>query len=295
MFTETLPKPKGVQLRHGWRNLIEDLSLVASGVLDVGSLRSGYQRHDDAVEWVVRDKDGKLKAVRRAHNLRTTQGRDQWQRVLMSGDVSGLDGLTGTATSTTATSLTNTGAAFPTATSSAGNAGLQGKIVLAGTVFGVILSNTATVLTVDQWYAIPCTGAAGTTPAGTAAYVILPGANWGAWIGLSTDTTTPAAGDVCRTADGLFGNGTASAAATEQTTNGLARIYIQATFPSAGEYQFANTFTYTGATSVTIAKGIICNSKAAAGTLLLFDTLASATATVNASGDTIALTWTISL
>lgn len=287
MFTETLPKPKGVQLRHGWRNLIEDLSLVASGVLDVGSLRSGYQRHDDAVEWVVRDKDGKLKAVRRAHNLRTTQGRDQWQRVLMSGDVSGLDGLTGTATSTTATSLTNTGAAFPTATSSAGNAGLQGKIVLAGTVFGVILSNTATVLTVDQWYAIPCTGAAGTTPAGTAAYVILPGSNWGAWIGLSTDATAPAAGDTCNAGTGLFLN--------EQTANGLARTYIAATFPAAGEYQYANTFTYTGATSVVIAKGVICNSKAAAGTLLLFETLASATATVNASGDTINLTWTISL
>jgi hypothetical protein len=279
--------PKGVQLRHGWSDLREDFRLLCSGVLDFASFRSGYQRHNDAVEWIVRDKTGKLKAVRRTHNLRTTQGRDQWQRVLMSGDVAALNGLTGTATSTTATTLTNTGAAFPTATSAAGNAGLQGKKIIAGSVYGNIVSNTATVITVDQWYAIPVTGAAGATPSGTSSYVILPGSGFGAWIGLSTDTTTPAAGDTCNSSTGLFLN--------EQTGSGLARTYVAATFPSAGEYQFANTFTYTGSTSVTIAKGVICNTKAVAGTLLLFETLASATATVNASGDTIALTWTISL
>ena len=286
-------------MRHGEADWLEDQLQLVAGVLDPASFAAGWTPASNTVEVVVRRADGTVKAIRRQHNIRTTQGRDQWQRVLMSGDVSGLDGLTGTATASSATTLTNTGAAFPTATSAAGNAGLQGKIVIANTttawVAGVILSNTATVLTVDQWYAIPFTGAAGTTPAATANYCVLPHGMWLPWVFLSTDATTPAAGDVCRTADGLFGNGGAASTATEQTANGLARAYLQATFPSAGEYQFVHQWTYTGASSVVLAKVGACNSLAAAGTLLGFDTLLNATATLNASGDSVTVTysWTL--
>ncbi len=242
-----------------------------------------------------------LKAVRRNHNLRTTMGRDQWQRLLMFGNITanatGYTGVSGSATSTSSTSLTNTGAAFPT--SGGPNASLQGQVVICPVVgcYGVIMSNTATALTVDQWTSLTsATGAAGSTPASTAVYAVTPWAGIATWIGLSTNSAAAAAGDVLRTADGLFGDGTTSATATEQTANGLARTFVQPTFPSPGNIAFTTTFTYTGSSSVTIAKAVLCNSKAAAGSLLVLETLLSATATVAANGDSIAInTWAISL
>jgi hypothetical protein len=252
-----------------------------------------------------------ITAIRRSKNLRVTMGRDQLQRVLMMGDVgsgTGLSGAVGTLTGSSATTATDSGAAFTTAATSAGNTGLQGHIVVVGPnasgtgsqVFGVIMSNTATVLTVDQWYAIPVTGAAGATPNSTGKYTILPGAVWAAWVGLSTNSAAAAAGDVLRTSDGLFGDGTTNGAATEQTANGLARAYLGqggSTAPTfgSGTYVLAHTWTYTGASSVTLAKVVMCNSLAAAGSLLFLETLLSATGTVNANGDTITVTWTVTL
>ena len=236
--------------------------------------------------------------IRRTHNLQVTMGINQWLRGLAFGDItannSSYTGVTGTATATSSTSLTNSGAAFPT--TGGVNTGLPGHIVfcpVAG-VYGVIVSNTATVLTVDQWTnAASATGAAGTTPASTAVYSISPGMGPAQWIGISTNSAAASAGDVLRTADGLFADGTTSATATEQTANGLARAFVQATLPGSTQSQFAITYTYTGSSSVTIQKAVLCNSKAAAGSLLILETLLSAAANVNANGDSIALTWVI--
>jgi hypothetical protein len=287
---------RGHALRSGFAHLREDLALLLAGILDPRSFASGYQRHQNTVETVVRDKDGRLKQVVRSHNLRTTMGRDQWQRLTMFGDVTaaatGYTGVSGTATSAaTATTLTNTAAAFPTA--GGVNGGLQGHIVVcpAAGVYGVILSNTATVLTVDQWTSLTsATGAAGTSPASGAVYSVLPWAGPALWMGLSTSSAAAAVGDVLRTADGLFADGTTSGTATEQNANGLARA-----FPSAGNISLSKTWTYSGSTLVTIYKAVLCNSLAAAGSLLVLETLLSASATVSASGDTIQNTWTISL
>jgi hypothetical protein len=241
-----------------------------------------------------------LSAVRRSQNLRTTMGRDQWQRLTMFGNITAnataYTGVSGSATATSATTLTNSGAAFPT--SGGPNASLQGQVVVcnAAGVYGVIVSNTATVLTVDQWTSLTSSsGAAGSTPGGTDTYSIIPWAGLATWIGLSTNSAAAAAGDVLRTSDGLFGDGTTSASATEPTTNGLARAFIQPTFPGAGQIQFQNTWTYSGSSLVTIQKAVLCNSKAAAGSLLVLETLLSAPAYVNASGDASLLTWLITL
>lgn len=245
-------------------------------------------------------------------NLRVTMGRDQWQRVLMSGDLGSgsLNGLVVAYTGTTVNTLTGA-SALPTAVDSAGNTGLQGKLLIApnatpaNTVVGVIVSNTATAITVDQWYAIPVTGGVGTTPtnaAGTA--YVLPGAAWAAWMGVCATGGTgtpptgghaPAAADVLRSADGLFGNGTTGAAATEQNASGLVRTYVAATFPLAGQIQYANTFTYTGAALVSVDVVVLCNSKPAVGSLLVLETVLNATASVNNNGDTIAVTWQVNL
>jgi hypothetical protein len=256
-----------------------------------------------------------VRQIRRQHNLQLTVGKNQMQRITMFGDVGtavGLSGsaVTGSATTPTATTWTQGGTTFSTATTAAGNAGLQGHIVFVANavsasaftnpVLGVILSNTTSALTVDQWYVTPLTGAAGTTPAANSAAFVFPGGSIGFWIALSTSVTSPVATDVTRTADGLWGDGTSGGTATEQTANGLARAYAgqggttAPTIPGSAQIQFNHTWTYTGATGVTIGKVVLFNSLAAAGTIPVLETLLSATATVSTNGDTIQLSgWSI--
>jgi hypothetical protein len=99
--------------------------------------------------------------------MKVNSGNDL-QALVMAGQTA----LAGTATAATATTLTSSGF-----TSGA----YVGQIVLAGStaanfVYGVIVSNTTTVLTVDRWYnPASIGGAVGTTPAATAPFIILPG------------------------------------------------------------------------------------------------------------------------
>lgn len=290
---------EGKRMARMGARLVDDKVLDELGNVD----RAHWEYRGERVDFNDPRWQPALSQVRRSRNLRVTMGRDQWQRSLMFGNItanaSSYTGATGAATATSATSLTNSGAAFPT--SGGPNSGLQGQVVVcmaAGVtgVFGIIQSNTATVLTIDQWYnPASSSGAAGSTPGATSEYLVLPWNGFANWIGLSTNSSAAAAGDVTRTADGLFGDGTTSGAATEQSTNGLARTFVQPTFPSAGNIQLQNTWTYTGSSSVTIAKVVLMNAKAAAGNLLVLETLLSATATVAANGDSIQVTWTISL
>lgn len=192
------------------------------------------------------------------HNLTTdtatgfTNRRD-WQAKAMGGGLGAFFGATatGAATSMTATVLTNTGAAFPTT-----NQGLSGMIVAVGpnsagagsTVFGVIISNAATTLTVDQWYN-PATGAAGTTPNATATYQVLPGQMPAMFLALSADATAPAASDTTLTA--------------EIAANGLSRkLAVWAHTAAATTYTLQTTFTCTGGSTTINTEGVFggCNT-----------------------------------
>jgi hypothetical protein len=85
-----------------------------------------------------------------------------------------LSATTGTPfTATTATSATVTGT--PYTASSASAQGEQQLIVKAGTTasYGLILSNTTSVLTIPAWYKT-ADGTAGTTPGSTEAFTLLP-------------------------------------------------------------------------------------------------------------------------
>lgn len=205
--------------------------------------------------------------------MKVDSGNDYQARV-MGGD---FVGITGTATSTTATSLTNTGASFTT------NAYI-GHIVVAGTVYGVITANTGTVLTVDRWYN-PATpgGAAGSTPGGTSAYVILPGGAPAWYMALTANATAPAAGD--------------TTLAAEITTGGGGLIRKLATYAHTGgaaSYTLTGAYTANGSDTlpVTIAKMGTFNS-ISSGTML-HETLVSPTATLSASGDQLTITQTVS-
>lgn len=192
----------------------------------------------------IHGRDGtlKMRSVLR-HNLTTdtasgyTNRRD-WQAKAMGGGVSAggaVASMTGAATATTATSLTNSGASFPTS-----GQGLAGMIVAVGpnssgtgsTVFGVIVSNTSTVLTVDQWYNAG-TMTVGTTPNATGNYQILPGQMPACFLALTSDATAPSASDTTLAAE-LTTNGFARALGTFAHTAGATTYTLQKVFTATG-------------------------------------------------------------
>jgi len=259
---------------------------VASGVMDEESAHHYSQLHDHFVEIAHRDSEGKLKSVRLSGNLRNDKGGD-WQAITMGGDVAFGD--TGTASASSATTLTDSGKSWTT------NAWAH-HIVAVGpnasgtgsTVFAPVLSNTGTVLTVDQWYTAAATigGAAGTTPNATGKYQILGGGMPLRFIALSNDSGAPAATD--------------TALASEITSNGLGRA--EATYAhtavSGGTsstvssvYTLAKTFTATGTQSA--QKAAVFYSVVASTGTPMFENTFTSVSMIN--GDTVAVTWTITV
>jgi hypothetical protein len=226
--------------------------------------------------------------------LTTNFGRDIVARSV-GGDTTGI---ADTATGATATTLTATGT--PYSASSGGppeNGGFVGHIVVAGTTaanfaYGVILKNSTSVLTIDQWHNFTAPETVASTPSTTAPYVIAPGGLPCFYMGITANATAPAASDTTLTAEVWnSGGGVRRRLATWAHTNGNAT------------YTVANTYTANGsdALPVTLAKiGIFQAFVNAAVTTsnsgpMLFTTLLSATATLSASGDNVAVTDTVTI
>ncbi len=215
-------------------------------------------------------------------NLVTNAGNDWLSYAMGMGPSSAFASAQGAATATGATSLTNSGATFPTS----GN-GLAGQIVVAGPnssgtgskVYGIIKSNTSTVLTVDQWYDPTSTsGAAGTTPNATASYVILPGNASASWMAITSDSAAPAAGDTTLASE-LATNGFSRAVGTWAHTNGTTT------------YTLTHTWTCSGG-STTINKE--AQFQGASGTFMPFESAEPSPPTL-VSGDTLQNTITITV
>lgn len=159
-----------------------------------------------------------------------------------------------------------------------------GKYVIAGTVYAIIVSNTALALTVDQWYnpATP-TGAAGGTPAANTSFVIMGGsAAVNVMAITNTGSFTPVATDTV-----LSG---------EQTTNGMGRK--QATFSyttGTSSYQQATTWTYTGSGALTLTGIATFDALTASVGQMLHETAFGSTGTVTANGDQITATQTVTM
>ena len=223
------------------------------------------------------------------HNLTTdtasgyTNRRDWQAKALGQGPSFAFATATGNATATTGTTLTNSGAAFPTA----GQA-LAGQIVACGpnssgtgaVVYGVIVSNTGTALTVDQWYSPASTsGAAGTTPNATCSYQILPGQNPASWMALSTDAGAPSAAD--------------TTLASELSTNGFSRaVGTYAHTAAATTYTLSHLFTATGTS--TINKEAIVGAATSGIGVMPFESAEPSPPTLT-SGDTLTQTATITI
>jgi hypothetical protein len=184
---------------------------------------------------------------------------------------------TGTSTATSATTMTDAGASW-------GTTQFVNSWVQCGNRLGVIQSHTATVLTIDRWYD-PTNpgGAAGSTPATTTPYVILPGAMPAAFMALTANNGAPAAGDTALTG--------------EITTAGgglIRKLCTYAHTAAAASYTLTAVFTANGsdALPVTAAKMGIFGSITA--NPMVFETLLNATATFTISGDQTTVTETVS-
>jgi len=184
--------------------------------------------------------------------LRTDTGKD-FQSKVMGGDAYTNSTVHGNATATAATSLTNSGASWTTDM-------WRGHIVFAGPnnsgtgsrAYGIVLSNTATVLTIDKWYdpAAPG-GTAATTPNATANYILAPGGGPAWWIALTEDTGQSLnAAQTSLTGELVVG-----------TSAGLERaLCTYAHTTGASTYTLTKQFTLTGGTARTIQRMAIFNS-----------------------------------
>lgn len=207
--------------------------------------------------------------------MRTNLGTDWHSRALGA--------LTNAATGSGATSITATSASLTGLDGTAGTSLWNGQILVMNGVFGIIKSNTAanpTVVTIDRWYnPASISGAAAATPA-TGAWVIVPGMAPALWMGITTDTGSPAATDTTLT--------------SEETTNGLARAQASyAHTASVANYTLTKAFTYTGSSPKTLHKiGVFL---AETGGIMAFVTNLSADAIVAQNGDVVTVTETVSL
>jgi hypothetical protein len=156
-----------------------------------------------------------------------------------------------------------------------------GGVVVAGGVYGVIISNTTDTLTIDKWYA-PASpgGAAGATPSGGVTYVVLPSQQPAFWLALTTNATSPADTD--------------TTLASELAANGLSRkvaAYAHTDGANSGSYTLTATWTSSGGTNQINKIGVF---QASAGGRMPFTTLVSSAPTL-ISGDQLTITETVSV
>jgi hypothetical protein len=188
-----------------------------------------------------------------------------------------------TATGATTTSLTATATPF-------GASAYIGSIVVSTTsgVYGIVLSNTTSVLTIDRWYN-PATpgGVAASTPGATDKYMILSGGPPAWFIGISSTNAASVATDTTM--------------AGEITTSGGGLIRAIATYAhsaSATTYTLTNTFTANGTDSLPVTvyrDGVFTSMVSGSTTTMMLETLLNASATFSLSGDNMALTHTITV
>lgn len=131
---------------------------------------------------------------------------------LLSYSARKTDTTSGTSTATSATTLTDSGAAWTTDE-------WLGQILVAGTSWGIVTANTATVMTVDSWR--------GGTPGATSAYAIRPSLV-GCVRGIVNSTAAAA---------------TDNATITYRTEHAIEFLYSNSGIPSQGNVVSGNTFT----------------------------------------------------
>lgn len=215
----------------------------------------------------------------------------------------------GGAVTYTATQAADTGAAFSASTGTPGTpgtgSGLVGRVIVAGpsaangapSAYGTIRDNTTTAVNIDFWHTINAPDTVATTPSGVG-YAILPAGPPAFWMGLSIATRAFNAADAF-----LSNDGTTISEVFGASQTGLSRqIAAYAHTSGTSTYTITKTFTFGGSDSAsTVAKvGIFAHGVTATPTtttsgVLLFNTNLASTAALNASGDNVQITDTVTI
>jgi hypothetical protein len=210
-------------------------------------------------------------------NLLTQTGRNILDASFLGG---GQLGYAGTATATGTASLTATGTPW---TASA----YIGMVVVASAgAYGVILSNTTSVLTIDRWYTLATPGgSAASTPSGTTTFVIVNGGAFAMFMGLSNTNITPAVTDTTMTGEITTASG------------GLIRkIYTWAHSAGTTTTTATGVFTVNGSDTIPVtvyAMNISTSLLTGSTVTMAYETSLSASATLSAIGDQLTVTETI--
>lgn len=215
--------------------------------------------------------DGSVTDLGISHNLLTNAGRDLAAAALGSNGF----GITSTvATGTSATSLTASGYSTDQ---------YKGWTVIAeestnAPVIGNIGSNSTTVLTIDAWRTGD--GTAGTTPATTANYLIIPTCR-PRYMGLTENASAASTASTALTGEITTG-GAARALATYAHTGGTATLTLQVAFSITASFPAIHRM------------GLFTASNTTAGGVIVFESVLNADANV-INGDTLTVTDTVTL
>jgi hypothetical protein len=216
-----------------------------------------------------------------AKALFTNTGRVQQANNYGGGQV----GAVGTGTAATATSLTTPGSYATNQWAGYRVYAYNGTNI----VWGNVLSNTATVLTIDRWYnpASPG-GSAAATPSGGYYYVIADGGSVSSWfVGLTSTNITPAATDTTQSGEySVAAGGYYRKIAPFTMTSGTSPMTytLVPVFTGNGSDTYPTTF---------YAMGAFCSMVIGSTPAMKFETSLNASATVAASGDQITITETV--
>ncbi len=221
-----------------------------------------------------------------AEMTKVNAGNDQ--QSLMMGLGGGVFGQTGTATATSATTLTG-GTESPGGSHGTNDA--KGLVIVAWSngAIGYVKSNTSgtsPVYTIDRWM-VPGSpgGAAASTPSATTGYTLVAGTTPAFFMGLTANSSAVGSGDT-----------TLPSEITTASGGLIRKICPIAHTASAASYTLTPVFTANGSDSlpVTIAK-IGVSPSLTSGVDNLFQTLLGTTATLSLSGDQLTISEVISL
>ncbi len=273
LIRDWLRRPRADVIHAGSRELM--------GYNDISEVRIMRGRHvedrirlgPNEVHAMIFHPDGTYTDLGVSHNLLTNAGRDL---VAAGLGASGFGSSTEVATGSSATSLTDTGSSWTTDQ-------YKGWVVYAeeGTntpVLGNIGSNTATVLTVDQWWNADDT--TGTTPGTTANYSILPLCR-PRYMALTENASAANAADTALTGEITTG-GANRQRATYNHTAGTATLTL------------VKSFSITATFAAIQKMALLTASTSTAAGIMVFESVLNAIASV-VTGDTLQVTDTVTL
>jgi hypothetical protein len=250
-------------------------------------VQSSVQLERNTVHAQIVYPDGTVKDLGRSQNLLTNIGRDWWAQqwgfigagvtTFSPASAVSTSAVTGTGTPLTASNL---------ATPQLGVAGLRVFMPVTGVttapVYANIISNTTSVLTIDQWWTVA--DAVGTTPGATNALQIAPGGIAACrFMALTTDAAAAAAADTVLATENTT-NSVARSLATYAHTYGNSTLTLQKTWSPSGTI----TALHKAGLFSSLTQG---GTTAALGGPMIYETVLNVDATV-ASGDTLQVTWT---